>query len=98
MGIVAAPTVGWSTVNFPNPTIRAVAVASVVMIGNFGSVLASFLYPIANAPHHGKNVKIKRVKVLTFLPLNSPWKCLLLRMRRLGIHHQWSDRLPSLPC
>ncbi|SAM00621.1 hypothetical protein [Absidia glauca] len=52
VGIVAAPTVGWSSVNFPNPTIRAVAVASVVMIGNFGSVLASFLYPTANAPHH----------------------------------------------
>ncbi|KAI8089247.1 major facilitator superfamily domain-containing protein [Halteromyces radiatus] len=51
-GLIATSVVGWSSVNFPDTTVRAVAVAAVVMIGNSGGVIASFLYPSTNAPRH----------------------------------------------
>lgn len=44
--------VSWSAVNFPDLSVRAVAVAVVVMIGNTGGVIASYLYPSTTAPHY----------------------------------------------
>ncbi|ORZ12407.1 major facilitator superfamily domain-containing protein [Absidia repens] len=66
MGMVAAPTVGWSSVNFPDATIRVLAVATVVMIGNSGGVVASFLYPISNAPHHCKELFFFPKRIIHF--------------------------------
>ncbi|KAI8068724.1 major facilitator superfamily domain-containing protein [Gongronella butleri] len=52
MGLLSPSVIGWSTVNFQDTNVRAVAVAAVVMIGNMGSVAASFLYPSVRGPHH----------------------------------------------
>ncbi|KAL0075553.1 major facilitator superfamily domain-containing protein [Phycomyces blakesleeanus] len=52
IGLQAPAVVGWSSINFPDITTRAVAVAAVVMIGNGGSIVASFLYPLVDAPHY----------------------------------------------
>ncbi|KAI9498837.1 major facilitator superfamily domain-containing protein [Zychaea mexicana] len=52
LGLQGPAVVGWSAVNFPDLSVRAVAVALVVMIGNSGGVIASYLYPSTNAPHY----------------------------------------------
>ncbi|KAI7878513.1 MFS general substrate transporter [Lichtheimia hyalospora FSU 10163] len=52
--LIAPAVLGWSAVNFENLSVRAVAVAIVVMIGNTGGVMASYLYPSTDAPHYGK--------------------------------------------
>ncbi|KAI8139821.1 major facilitator superfamily domain-containing protein, partial [Fennellomyces sp. T-0311] len=52
LGLQAPAVVGWSAVNYPDLSIRAVAVALVVMIGNLGGVIASYLYPSTHAPHY----------------------------------------------
>ncbi|KAI9008783.1 major facilitator superfamily domain-containing protein [Phycomyces nitens] len=54
IGLQAPAVVGWSTINFPDITTRAVAVATVVMIGNGGSIVASFLYPLVDSPRYRK--------------------------------------------
>ncbi|KAI8092333.1 major facilitator superfamily domain-containing protein [Gilbertella persicaria] len=52
IGLQAPANVGWSAINFPRLEIRVIAVAVVVMIGNSGSVVASYLYPLHHAPHY----------------------------------------------
>ncbi|KAI9305464.1 major facilitator superfamily domain-containing protein, partial [Cunninghamella echinulata] len=53
IGLFVAPVVCWSAVSFPDLATRAVAVGTVVMIGNTGGVIASFLYPYNPAdPRH----------------------------------------------
>lgn len=54
MSLQAPAVVGWSAINFPDLTVRAVAVAIVVMVGNIGGVIASYLYPSNSAPHYCK--------------------------------------------
>lgn len=49
---VASTVVSWSAINFPDLPVRAVAVAVVVMIGNTGGVIASYLYPSTTGPHY----------------------------------------------
>ncbi|KAI9275565.1 major facilitator superfamily domain-containing protein [Phascolomyces articulosus] len=46
MGIQAPIGMSWSTVNYPDLTVRAVAVAVVSMMGNIGNVAASYLYQV----------------------------------------------------
>ncbi|KAG0745899.1 hypothetical protein G6F57_004299 [Rhizopus arrhizus] len=52
IGLQNAANVSWSSINFPILEIRAVAVATVVMIGNTGGVIASYLYPLNDGPHY----------------------------------------------
>lgn len=52
--LIAPAVLGWSAVNFEDLSVRAVAVAIVVMVGNTGGVMASYLYPSTDAPHYGK--------------------------------------------
>ncbi|KAF7731934.1 hypothetical protein EC973_007765 [Apophysomyces ossiformis] len=63
MGFQAPVVIGWSAINFPDLSIRAVAVAVVVMVGNLGGVGASFLYPLAHNPHYCKLKKKKSLNV-----------------------------------
>ncbi|CAO0791187.1 unnamed protein product [Mucor circinelloides] len=49
LGLQAPANIGWSPINFPNLEIRVIAVAMVVMIGNSGGVVASYLY--FDGPH-----------------------------------------------
>jgi hypothetical protein len=57
--MIDAANVSWSSINFPILEIRAVAVATVVMIGNTGGVIASYLYPLNDGPHYCKLVVLK---------------------------------------
>ncbi|KAI7869536.1 major facilitator superfamily domain-containing protein [Spinellus fusiger] len=52
IGIQAPAVVGWSAINFPDISTRAIAIAIVITIGNTGGVIASFLYPLIDAPHY----------------------------------------------
>ncbi|KAL9542101.1 hypothetical protein MBANPS3_008779 [Mucor bainieri] len=52
LGLQAPANIGWSAINFPNLEIRVIAVAVVVMIGNSGGVIASYLYPLSDSPHY----------------------------------------------
>ncbi|CAO3649795.1 unnamed protein product [Mucor fragilis] len=52
MGLQAPANIGWSAINFPNLEIRVIAVAVVVMIGNSGGVVASYIYPLSDGPHY----------------------------------------------
>ncbi|KAI7901671.1 uncharacterized protein BX663DRAFT_513637 [Cokeromyces recurvatus] len=52
--IVAPPNIGWSAINFDKLEIRVIAVAVVVMIGNTGGIVASYLYPISSGPNYCK--------------------------------------------
>ncbi|CAO3633573.1 unnamed protein product [Cunninghamella blakesleeana] len=52
IGLFVAPVVCWSAVNFPDLSTRALAIGTVVMIGNTGGVVASFLYPTNSDPKH----------------------------------------------
>ncbi|KAK4521500.1 glycine hydroxymethyltransferase shm1 [Mucor velutinosus] len=52
LGLQAPANIGWSAINFPNLEIRVIAVAVVVMIGNSGGVIASYLYPVSDGPHY----------------------------------------------
>lgn len=55
--IIAPANVGWSSINFPNLEIRAIAVAIVVMVGNSGGIVSSYLYPLSDGPHFCKFYK-----------------------------------------
>jgi hypothetical protein len=44
----------WSPINYPDLTVRAIGVAVVVMIGNTGSIVASYIFDSSSAPDYGK--------------------------------------------
>ncbi|CDS03345.1 hypothetical protein LRAMOSA00747 [Lichtheimia ramosa] len=52
VGMEAPIGVSWSAINYHDLTVRAVGVAVVNMMGNLGSVGASFLYTIPGDPNH----------------------------------------------
>lgn len=52
IGLYTAPVVCWSAINFPDLSTRAIAIGTVVMIGNTGGVIASYLYPTNSDPKH----------------------------------------------
>ena len=70
LGLQAPAVVGWSAVNYPDLSIRAVAVAMVVMIGNLGGIIASYLFPSTHAPHYRK-YKIQKKKEVSNNPMES---------------------------
>lgn len=75
MYTVLAPIgVSWSAINYHDLTVRAVGVAVVNMMGNLGSVGASFLYTIPGDPNHG-NSSISSISLssLSSYPLFSIW-------------------------
>ncbi|KAI9273521.1 major facilitator superfamily domain-containing protein [Helicostylum pulchrum] len=51
LGLQAPANVGWSAINFPKLEVRVIAVAVVVMIGNSGGIVSSYLYPLSDGPH-----------------------------------------------
>ncbi|CEP08234.1 hypothetical protein [Parasitella parasitica] len=53
MGMQAAAAIGWSAINYHDLNIRAVAVAAVFMVGNVGSIIASYLFRAQDAPKYG---------------------------------------------
>ncbi|KAI7892932.1 major facilitator superfamily domain-containing protein [Mucor mucedo] len=52
MGMQAAAAIGWSAINYPDLTVRAIAVAVVLMIGNIGSIIAAYLFRSTDAPRY----------------------------------------------
>lgn len=52
LGLQAPITVSWSAINFPKLELRVIAVAVVVMIGNSGGIVSSYLYPLSDKPHY----------------------------------------------
>ncbi|KAI9499502.1 major facilitator superfamily domain-containing protein [Zychaea mexicana] len=52
IGVEAPVGVSWSAINYPDLTVRAVAVALVNMMGNFGNVIASFIYTVPGDTNH----------------------------------------------
>ncbi|KAI7888259.1 major facilitator superfamily domain-containing protein [Mucor mucedo] len=52
IGLQAPANVGWSSINFPDLEIRVIAVAIVVMVGNSGGIVSSYLYPLSDGPHY----------------------------------------------
>lgn len=53
MSMQSSAVVGWSPINYYDLNVRAVAVATIVMIGNSGGIVSSYLYPSTTAPHYG---------------------------------------------
>ncbi|KAI9320623.1 major facilitator superfamily domain-containing protein [Dichotomocladium elegans] len=47
--------ISWSALNYEDLTVRAVGVALVNMMGNIGSVIASYLYTLPGDTHHGSH-------------------------------------------
>ena len=58
-GIQAASAIGWSAINYSDLTVRAIAVAFVLMVGNIGSIIAAYLFNTKDAPRYGKREKAK---------------------------------------
>ncbi|KAL7321203.1 hypothetical protein PS15m_000998 [Mucor circinelloides] len=52
MGMQAAAAIGWSAINYHDLNVRAVAVASVLMVGNVGSIIAAYLFRSQDAPRY----------------------------------------------
>jgi hypothetical protein len=50
---IAAAAIGWSAINYPDLTVRAIAVAIVLMVGNIGSIIAAYLFRSTDAPRYG---------------------------------------------
>lgn len=50
---LAAAAIGWSAINYPDLTVRAIAVAIVLMVGNIGSIIAAYLFRSTDAPRYG---------------------------------------------
>lgn len=63
--LLASANVGWSAINFPKLEIRVIAVAVVVMIGNSGGVVSSYLYPTSDGPQFRKSRFVHNI-VLVF--------------------------------
>lgn len=55
---IAAAAIGWSAINYPDLTVRAVAVAMVLMVGNVGSIVAAYLFRSTDAPRYGTYIFI----------------------------------------
>lgn len=69
MATIAPIGVSWSAINYHDLTVRAVGVAIVNMMGNLGSVGASFLYTIPGDPNHGNNSIL--LHIIAFIILTS---------------------------
>ncbi|KAI9272440.1 major facilitator superfamily domain-containing protein [Sporodiniella umbellata] len=52
IGLQLVPNVGWTSVNFPDLDTRAVTIATAVMIGSVGGVVAPYLYPFDDSPNY----------------------------------------------
>lgn len=57
---LGATAIGWSAINYPDLNDRAVAVAAVLMIGNGGNIIASYLFRSEDAPKYGRMQKKKK--------------------------------------
>ncbi|KAI9483211.1 MAG: major facilitator superfamily domain-containing protein [Benjaminiella poitrasii] len=79
MGMQAAAAIGWSAINYPDLTVRAVAVAFVLMIGNIGSVLAAYLFQSKDAPRYVFGLVFNLVTALVSALLSSLTGFLLYR-------------------
>ncbi|KAG0767996.1 hypothetical protein G6F57_003513 [Rhizopus arrhizus] len=53
IGIQASAAFGWPALNYPELTTRAIAVATILMIGNVGSIVAAYLFRSSDAPRYG---------------------------------------------
>lgn len=51
--LLAAAAIGWSAINYHDLNMRAVAVATVLMVGNVGSIIAAYLFRSQDAPRYG---------------------------------------------
>lgn len=74
---IDAANISWSAVNFPVLEVRAVAVAVVVMVGNVGGVIASYLYPMNDKPQYGKYRYVglkQKAKCSQCLAIRSTWQ------------------------
>ncbi|RCH79342.1 hypothetical protein CU098_004480, partial [Rhizopus stolonifer] len=77
VGLQNAANISWSAVNFPVLEVRAVAVAVVVMVGNVGGVIASYLYPMNDKPQYGKYRYVglkQKAKCSQCLAIRSTWQ------------------------
>lgn len=75
MSLQSSAVVGWSPINYYDLNVRAVAVAAIVMIGNSGGVVASYLFPSTDAPHYGNCKQIAFLSRFGFLTHDaSLWK------------------------
>lgn len=72
---IAPIGVSWSAINYHDLTVRAVGVAVVNMMGNLGSVGASYLYTIPGDPNHGNNSILFHIIAYQYIYIHfSIWK------------------------
>jgi hypothetical protein len=67
--LLAAAAIGWSAINYHDLNIRAVAVATVLMVGQVGCIIAAYLFPSQDAPRYGKFI-YKHI-ILNYLHLSA---------------------------
>ncbi|KAI8888239.1 MFS general substrate transporter [Backusella circina FSU 941] len=52
LGLQLSSVVSWAAVNFNDLDVRVIGVAVVVMLGNSGGIVSSYLYPLTDGPHY----------------------------------------------
>ncbi|KAL9542748.1 hypothetical protein MBANPS3_008457 [Mucor bainieri] len=79
MGMQAAAAIGWSAINYHDLNVRAVAVASVLMVGNVGSIIAAYLFRSQDAPRYAFGMIFNLVTALVSAMLSTLTGYLLYR-------------------
>ncbi|KAI8070524.1 major facilitator superfamily domain-containing protein [Gilbertella persicaria] len=79
VGLQAAAAIGWSAINYPDLTVRAVAVAVVLMIGNLGSIIAAYLFQSKDAPRYVFAVTFNLITALVSAAISACTGFLLYR-------------------
>ncbi|ORE07999.1 MFS general substrate transporter [Rhizopus microsporus var. microsporus] len=82
IGLQASASLGWSALNYPDLTVRAVGVAAVIMIGNIGNIVASFLFKSSDAPRYAPAVLFNLVTAIVSGCLSGLTGLLLYRINR----------------
>lgn len=67
--LLAAAAIGWSAINYHDLNIRAIAVATVLMVGQVGCIIAAYLFPSQDAPRYG--MYTHNHTTLNYLQLNT---------------------------
>ncbi|CAO3634434.1 unnamed protein product [Mucor fragilis] len=75
----AAAAIGWSAINYHDLNVRAVAVASVLMVGNVGSIVAAYLFRSQDAPRYAFGMIFNLVTALVSAMLSTLTGYLLYR-------------------
>jgi hypothetical protein len=66
---IVSSVVSWSAVNFNDLGVRVIGVAVVVMLGNGGSIVASYLYPLSDGPHYCMYCYLGYISLFVYLIL-----------------------------